>query len=211
MLIQLCNDQKGIPSHKLAHLLSPHASFCHPSLHALPLLLSPPHLTVFFSSFPSFSYSLLSVGWLSAKSSQAGLVVILCLLLPELLSSIPHCRWREEKRREAEEGRQKKRIEKGMKEIEIQMMEWEGDLGVEVNRGEGVSCREGEMKVEYSEKQNRLHPAVRQDVQTVRAPDISPLSQHNLWPPAEHPPPFYYRQTQPHNSVRGETHQGRNL
>lgn len=52
-----------------------------------------------------------------------------------------------------------------------------------------MEARRGKEKEEnekgYDGSKNRLHPAVSQNVQTVHAPDISPLSQHNLRLPAE--------------------------
>lgn len=66
-------------------------------------------------------------------------------------------------------------------------------------RGEELdaSCIGGRGRCCTVRDKNRLHPAVRQDVQTVRASDISPLPQHNRRP-AHH--------TNTHNSMRRVTH-----
>lgn len=53
--------------------------------------------------------------------------------------------------------------------------------------GGGKQEYEGEREHMTSTK-NRLRPAVSQDDQTVHGSDVSPLSQHNLRPPAEQHP-----------------------
>lgn len=49
----------------------------------------------------------------------------------------------------------------------------------------GKERRKRKMRRDMTGSKNRLRPAVSQNVQTVHAPDISPLSQHNLRLPAE--------------------------